>query len=56
MGLQEKQGATVGEGERRRGQDHYRNFYLCTHWLSGGRAPFVQAMAQNIEVGAAHHH
>ena len=44
LGLQEKQGAIVGEGKRRRADCH-RNLpaQACTGRLSDGRAPPVQA-------------
>ena len=44
LGPEEKQGATVGEGERRR-MDHYRNIIPCV-WLglSEGGVPLAQSM------------
>ena len=45
LGLQEKQGAIVGGGERRKDSCHRNIFYLLTLGLSESRAPLVQARA-----------
>ena len=54
QGLQEKQGTTVGEGERRRDGPSSEYLSLCMHRLSesgvplaqvtGGKRPLAQAM------------
>ena len=42
LGLQEKQGTIVGEGERIRGRWPQEYLSLCMRGLSEGRAPLVQ--------------
>ena len=41
LGLQEKQGAILGEGKRRR-EDHHRNLFPCALAGSQGVAPLAQ--------------
>ena len=44
LGLQEKQGATAGEGERRRDGPPQETPSPCTHGLLEGRVPLEQTM------------
>ena len=43
LGRQEKRGAIVGEGERRRGRPPQESLCTCMRGLSEGGAPLVQA-------------
>ena len=48
MGLQEKQGAIVGEGKRRRDRTTIGTSLLSMHVLLGNRAPLAWAMGGSL--------